>query len=83
MNSHNQSSMGRRRAGCSPPILVKSCPVPTNFIAVLGLRYLKLFIKMGYNDVFKDIIQPVKTAHNCVGDSHVAMEMGNICDGTA
>ncbi len=40
-------------------------------------------MKMGYNDVFKDIIQPVKTAHNCAGDSHVSMEMGNICAGTA
>ena len=40
-------------------------------------------MKMGYNDVFKVIIQPVKTANNCVGDSHISMEMGNIWDGTA
>ena len=40
-------------------------------------------MKMGYNDVFKDIIQPIKTAHNCIGDSHVSLEMANIWPGTA
>ena len=39
-------------------------------------------MKMGYNDVFKDILQPVKTAHNCVGDSHISMEMANVWPGT-
>ena len=38
---------------------------------------------MGYNYVFKDILQPVKTAHNCIGDSHVTLEWGSVYAGTA
>ena len=37
---------------------------------------------MGYNDVFKDIIQPIKTSYFCVGDSKVPMQIERIWDGT-
>ena len=37
---------------------------------------------MGYNNVFKDIIQPIKTSYHCVGDSKVPMQIERIWDGT-
>ena len=37
---------------------------------------------MGYNDVFKDILQPVETGFNCIGDYQVEMDFGKVCDGT-
>ena len=37
---------------------------------------------MGYNDVFKDIIQPIKTSYHCVGESKVPMQIERIWDGT-
>ena len=39
-------------------------------------------MKMGYNDVFKDILQPVETGFNCIGDYQVAVNFGKVCDGT-
>ena len=37
---------------------------------------------MGYNDVFKGILQPVETGFNCIGDYQVEMDFGKVCDGT-
>ena len=37
---------------------------------------------MGYNNVFKDILQPIKTSYHCVGDSKVPMQIERIWDGT-
>ena len=37
---------------------------------------------MGYNNVFKDIIQPIKTSYHCVGNSKVPMHIERIWDGT-
>ena len=37
---------------------------------------------MGYNNVFKDIIQPIKTSYHCVGNSKVPMHIEQIWDGT-
>ena len=37
---------------------------------------------MGYNDIFKDILQPVKKGFNCIGDTHLSLEFGQKLDGT-
>ena len=37
---------------------------------------------MGYNNVLKDIIQPIKTSYHCVGNSKVPMHIERIWDGT-
>ena len=37
---------------------------------------------MGYNNVFKDIIQPIKTSYLCVGESKAPMQIERIWDGT-